>query len=125
VTVVDVNLNGLPDENIHEIVKGGNLARIEHPDGAVERFRYNEHGQETHHVRAEGGVVDLSEYYPENKPNGIDTTPAPGDGRTLGAITGGHLKATRRDAPPPQGWPPAGVPGRTHPASPVDALTEH
>jgi len=125
VQTVDWNGNGVVDADMREIMRGGNVARIKHPDGAVEHFRYNQFGQETHHVRAQGGVVDISTYFAEDKPDGAHLTLAPPDGRTLDTVTGGHLRSTRVDATPPSVWPPLFVPARTQPTPPVDALTEY
>ena len=60
-------------------------------------YQYNTFGQMTKTISPEGNVSTYT-YFPENDADGDTlTTPAPADGRTLSATTGGYLKETLTD----------------------------
>jgi RHS repeat-associated protein len=107
----DINLDGVISTSIAGnvfaavqpsvvLLPGSNQAEIE-GDSLQDIFtlyRYNDFGQMTEMVDAEGNVHKY-EYFAENDPdgNGI-TTPTPPDGRMLDGTTGGYLKEEIRDA---------------------------
>ncbi len=81
------------------LLSGSNQSSIEGDQlqEVVTLFRYNQFGQLTSTVDAEGNV-HLMAYFPEDDPDGDSTaTPAPSDGRTLDGNTGGYLKETVGD----------------------------
>ena len=78
---------------------GSNQAAIEGDQlqECVTLYRYNARGQLTSEVDPEGNVHTRS-YFAETDPDGDGTlTPAPADGRTLDATTGGYLFQEVRD----------------------------
>ena len=81
------------------LLAGSNQAGIEGDlvQDIVTQYRYNDYGQLTVEIDPEGNVHTRA-YFPETDPDGDGTaTPAPANGRTLDAITGGYISLTIRD----------------------------
>ncbi len=90
-------------------------------------WRYNDLAQLIVQVDPEYNVT-LHSFYPENDPDGDGLpTPAPPDGRTLRADTGGYLASTTLDADPVPYLTPAEVAMRDNHTNPpaTEILNEH
>ncbi|MCI0633905.1 MAG: hypothetical protein L0206_08340, partial [Actinobacteria bacterium] len=101
VQLLDKNQNGIFEALPSEVIRGGNVVQIDHPNAtlpgggtqvAFDRFSFNAFGQEVSHRRAEGNI-DATEYFTEANPTGALPTPPPLDGRPLNGSTGGLASA--------------------------------